>query len=359
MIWKKLTPFGVGERRNNEMKYAEFCAGVGGFRLGLEATGANLQLVYSNEIDSSCEKTYERNFGQKFDSKDIFSIEAQSIPDFDMLCAGFPCQPFSVAGKELGFADSRGTIFFKLLEIIKEKTPGIVFLENVTNLVHHNGGNTYRTILDSLSESNYALSPIILDSAYFGVPQSRSRIYIVGLHRDIYGEIKVEFTKGLTKRTALRSFLCEGDYSIPITPRWQEYIDYYTGKKSAAEMSFEVPRTRKNLERVAENCDLSDCVFQVRSSGVRALSLDSPLPTFTVLNSGGGAHIPILAIARRHLSITEMKRIMGFPEWYSFDAVSRTDAAKQLANAVCPPVITSIYRDILKGIERARSEERK
>ena len=131
------------------MRYAEFCAGVGGFRLGLESSGADVQLVYSNEIDCHCEKTYESNFNQKFDSKDIFSVDATLIPDFDMLCAGFPCQPFSVAGKELGFADSRGTVFFKLLEIIKIKKPGIVFLENVPNLVHHRGGFTYKAIIDA------------------------------------------------------------------------------------------------------------------------------------------------------------------------------------------------------------------
>ena len=115
-------------------------------------------------------------------------------------------------------------------------------------------------------------------------------------------------------------------------------------------MSFDVPRTRKTLERVATNCDLSDCVFQVRSSGVRALSIDSPLPTLTVLNSGGGAHIPILSKERRHLSVNEMKRVMGFPDNYDFSAVSRTDAAKQLANAVCPPVIESVFRDIVAAI---------
>jgi DNA (cytosine-5)-methyltransferase 1 len=190
------------------LRYAEFCAGVGGFRLGLQLSDADVQLVYSNEIDNSCEKTYERNFEQKFDSKDIFSIDASTIPDFDMLCAGFPCQPFSAAGKELGFADARGTVFFKLLEIIKIKKPGIVFLENVPNLIHHNDGKTYKTILDSLADTGYALSPVVLDSSYFGVPQSRSRIYIIGLCKKKYGNLKVIFTQKKTPKTSLARVSC-------------------------------------------------------------------------------------------------------------------------------------------------------
>lgn len=334
------------------MRYAEFCTGVGGFRLGLESACDTMQLVYSNEIDSHCEKTYELNFGRKFDSKDIFEIIPSELPDFDLICAGFPCQPFSAAGKELGFEDARGTVFFKLLDIIRQKKPKIVFLENVPNLVRHDGGNTFATIKNSLVEAGYALSPVLLDSSYFGIPQSRSRIYIVGLRKDVYGDLHINFTTKITDRTPLRPFLNNGDYSIPITPRWEEYIDLYTGAKTEEELSFVVPRTRKQLERVADKCDVRDCIFQVRSSGVRALSLDNPFPTFTVLNSGGGAHIPILSKERRHLNLTEMKRIMGFPDWYSFDAVSKTDAAKQLANAVCPPVICSIFRDILKTINK-------
>ena len=241
---------------------------------------------------------------------------------------------------------------FLLLEknIIREKKPSVVFLENVTNLVHHDKGNTYLTITKSLEEANYSLSPVILDSSLFGVPQSRSRIYIIGLRRDIFGDLKLEYTKKKTERIPLRSILIPGDYSIPISPRWEEYIDLYTGKKNLDEMSFRVAKTRRNLERIAQGCDLNDCVFQVRSSGVRALSLDEPFPTFTVLNSGGGAHIPILSKERRHLSIAEIKRIMGFPDWYDFSEVSRTDAAKQLANAVCPPVITSLCNDIARAI---------
>ena len=332
------------------MRYAEFCAGVGGFRLGIEQSKLRANLIYSNEIDNNCEKTYMHNFHTGFDSKDIFSLNADEMPDFDLLCAGFPCQPFSVAGKGLGFSDPRGTIFFKLLEIIKSKKPSIVFLENVPNLVTHNHGETFLTIIDSLSQAGYNVSYKILDSSYFGVPQSRSRVYIVGLLAEKYGFRKVAFTEKLTDKTPLRPALIPGDASIPLTDRWNEYVDLYTGKKTIDDMSFEVPRTRKNLERIAAGCDVADCVFQVRSSGVRALSLDEPFPTFTVLNSGGGAHIPILSKERRHLSINEIKRIMGFPEWYDFSAVSRTDAAKQLANAVCPPVISSICNDILKTI---------
>ena len=332
------------------IRYAEFCTGVGGFRLGIEASGLSAASVYTNEIDNNCEKTYKKNFGIGFDSKDIFEVDPSALPDFDMLCAGFPCQPFSAAGKELGFRDSRGTIFFKLLSVIETKKPQIFFLENVPNLVRHDKGRTFQVITEKLTNAGYSISFTILDSAYFGIPQSRSRIYIVGLRKDIYGERLVAFTEKRTEKTSFRSFIIHGDRSIPVTKRWDEYIDYYLGIRTIEEMSFEVPRTRMVLERVAANCDLNDCVFQVRSSGVRALSIDNPLPTFTVLNSGGGAHIPILSKERRHLSVNEMKRVMGFPDDYDFSAVSRTDAAKQLANAVCPPVIESVFRDIIATI---------
>lgn len=332
------------------IRYAEFCTGVGGFRLGIEASGIKAKSVYTNEINDSCEKTYKKNFGIGFDSKDIFEINPSSLPDFDMLCAGFPCQPFSSAGKELGFKDSRGAVFFRLISVMEEKKPPIVFLENVPNLLRHDKGKTFRVITEKLQDAGYSVSFAILDSAYFGVPQSRSRIYLVGLRKDLYGERLVQFTEKRTERTPFRPFIIHGDRSIPVTERWNEYIDYYLGIKTLGEMSFEVPRTRKALERIAPNCNLQDCVFQVRSSGVRALSIDSPLPTFTVLNSGGGAHIPILSKERRHLSVNEMKRVMGFPDSYDFTAVSRTDAAKQLANAVCPPVIASVFQDIMRAI---------
>lgn len=331
------------------IRYAEFCTGIGGFRLGIEKSDLPNKLVYTNEIDASCAITYEKNFHNGFDSTDIFSIDPKELPDFDMICAGFPCQPFSQAGLGKGFQDPRGTVFFKLIEIIKEKVPSILFFENVPNLKSHNKGQTFQTILSELKQCGYETFTEVLDSAYFGVPQSRPRIYIVGFKPKVLTSNFI-FTKKLTERTPFRNFLNAGDYSIPISEKWEEYIDLYTGRKTIKEISFSLPKTRVSLERVSSGCNLEDCVFQIRSSGIRAYSLDEPFPTFAVSNSGGGAMIPVLSKERRHLNLTEMRRLMGFPEWFELGAVSRTDAIKQLANAVCPPVITSICNDIKRAI---------
>ncbi|NQI83811.1 DNA (cytosine-5-)-methyltransferase [Streptococcus suis] len=327
------------------MRYAEFCTGIGGFSLGIEKSKISAELVYTNEVSDTCEKTFYSNFGRSFDSKDIFDIDITSVPDFDMMCAGFPCQPFSQAGKGLGFKDIRGTIFFKLLEIINEKKPKIIFFENVPNLVRHDRGETFKTIRLSLEKEGYSVFSEIIDSVYFGVPQSRPRAYIICFNKKYFSDIEFTFTKQIYGKVSLRKFLNNGDFSIPISEKWQEYIDLYTNKKNPEDISFSLPKTRKKLERIATNCDLNDCVFQIRSSGIRAYSLDEPFPTFAVSNSGGGAMIPVLSKERRHLNITEMKRIMGFPDNFKFP-VSRTDSIKQLANAVCPPVIESICNDI-------------
>ncbi len=324
------------------IKFAEFCSGIGGFRLGLENIG--WESVYSNEIDDKCELTYMENFHTKFDSKDIFQIDISQIPDFNVLCAGFPCQPFSQAGNQQGFLDARGTIYFEIEKIIEIKQPEVVFLENVKNLVRHDKGNTFRYICASLEKIGYTVYYEILNSAYFSVPQSRERVYIVAFRQDLNIEL-FNFTSYLTEPVGLRKFINHNDYSIPITTRWEEYIDLYTKQVKESDISFKVPKTRKKLEKIGKETDLSDCVFQIRSSGIRAISLDQPFPTFAVSNSGGGAMIPVLSQERRHLNLIEMKRIMGFPDNFIFP-VSRTDSIKQLANAVVPQVIESIGKDI-------------
>ena len=322
--------------------FADFCAGIGGFRLGLEALG--WECSYSCEIDSRCEKTYRANFNTQFDTKDIFKVETESLPYFDVLCAGFPCQPFSIAGKRLGFSDPRGKIIFQLLKIISLRRPPVVILENVANFVTYDKGAVFSFLGKHLSLDGYKVRHQILDSADFGVPQNRKRIFIVAVLAEAEN-VLLNITKKRTEAVPFRNFIARGDASIPISKKWEYYIDLYTGRISVEDIDFSLPKTRVSLERVSKGTNLEDCIFQMRSSGIRAYSVDAPLPTFAVSNSGGGAMIPVYSSERRHLSLTEMKRIMGFPDSFKFD-VSRTDAIKQLANAVCPPVVTSLGRDL-------------
>ena len=146
------------------IKYAEFCAGIGGFRLGIEQSLYKAECVYSNEIDEKCENTYFLNFGEKFNSKDIFEVNANSIPQIDILCSGFPCQPFSIAGKQRGLEDTRGKIILKLSEIIHIIQPKVIFLENVANLKNHNKGETLRFIKKMLENNGYDVYENIINS---------------------------------------------------------------------------------------------------------------------------------------------------------------------------------------------------
>lgn len=328
---------------NQEFTFADLCAGIGGFRLGLEKLGG--QCLYSCDADSDCEKTYFKNYGDRFDKADVNSIRSTQFPTVDVLCVGFPCQPFSIAGKREGFKDERGNVFFKIASLTKDKQPKLVFLENVTNLTKIESGAVFREMIEILDRCGYNVHYDILDSANFGVPQTRKRVYILGIRKDL-DSFGFQFTKKRSAKKPFRSFIEKGDDSIPISDKWNTYIDLYTGKIDIEDIKFEVPKTRTSLERSDPHADLENCIFQMRSSGIRALSIDKPLPTFAVSISGGGAMIPVYSKERRHLSLVEMKRLMGFPDDFAFP-VSRTNAIKQLANAVCPIVIESIGMDFL------------
>lgn len=329
---------------NKSFSFIDICAGIGGFRLPLEKLGGNC--IYSSDINFDSEKTYKANHGEGYNNHDLFEIEEKEFPYADVLCAGFPCQPFSIAGKRRGFEDARGTVIFKLTSLIRSSKPKIVFLENVTNLIRIQGGKIFKRIARELEEVGYSVHYDVLDSADFGVPQARKRVYIVAVRDDIQS-FGFSITKKRTKRYPFRDFINEGDNSIPISNKWNTYIDLYTGLIEKEEVDFVLPKTRKSLERIDNGADLDDCVFQIRSSGIRAISLDKPFPTFAVSISGGGAMIPVYSKERRHISLIEIKRLMGFPDDFIFP-VSRTHAIKQLANAVCPPVIESIARDFLR-----------
>ncbi len=160
------------------MKAIELFAGVGGFRLGLERAGH--QVVWANEWDKWACDTYDKNFGESIDRRDITTIPERDIPSHDIICGGFPCQAFSVAGQRLGFAETRGTLFFEIARIAKYHRTPFLFLENVKGLLSHDRGNTFETILRTLDKLGYDLQWQVLNSKDFGVPQNRERVFIIG-----------------------------------------------------------------------------------------------------------------------------------------------------------------------------------
>lgn len=156
--------------------FVDLFAGLGGFRLALESFG--LKCVYSSEINNRVREVYKNNFGE-YPNGDITKIDAKDIPDHDILCAGFPCQAFSISGKQLGFNDTRGTLFFDVARIVKEKQPKVVFMENVKNLQSHDSGRTLQVIKTTMEELGYKFYAKVLSASDYGVPQKRERIYIV------------------------------------------------------------------------------------------------------------------------------------------------------------------------------------
>ena len=163
------------------IRFIDLCSGIGGFHSGLMATG-HYQCVGHAEIDPYASKAYNAIYGMEGGNNygDLREIDPKQLPDFDLLCAGFPCQSFSVAGRRLGFQDTRGTVFFEIARIIAEKRPPFLLLENVPGLLSHDNGRTLVTIFSALVEMGYHLEWMVLNSKYFGIPQQRRRLYIVG-----------------------------------------------------------------------------------------------------------------------------------------------------------------------------------
>lgn len=326
------------------MKFVDFCAGIGGFRLGLEQLGC--KPVFSCDINEKCEKTYFSNFGVTYDARDIKSVDPGIVPKHNIFCAGFPCQPFSIAGKRKGFSDSRSNVFNHIIRLVQVCCPDVVFLENVKHILYLEQGEVLKTILRMLNEQGYYTKYKVLNSKFFGVPQSRERLFIIGFKsKEAYYRFSFPMELKVTK--TFKDIIDQENKEHPLSRRWLEYIELYSGRKTLNQIPFRVPKTRRQLEKKPDGIDLEDCVLQMRSSGIRAIPITEPFSTFAVSVSGGGAMIPVYVRERRHLSLLEMKRLMGFPDEFIFP-VARTHAIKQLANAVSPPVVIKIGEKIIE-----------
>ena len=323
---------------NEQVRFIDLFCGIGGIRIGMESQG--FECVFSSDINVECQKTYEENFGEK-PLGDITLVDEKTVPNHDILCAGFPCQPFSISGKQKGFDDTRGTLFFEIYRILNEKKPPVVFLENVKHLVHHDHGKTLNTIITKLEDLGYSVSWKVLNGADFGVAQNRERIIIIG---HLNGE-KFDFDKVKTvKRKMLNEFLdTEGDFEF-LDPTEYTLLD---NPKQQPGSGLIFAGYRNKAIRKAGVRPGTEHLSRVHKQPNRIYSVKGIHPTLPSQESSGRFFVLTEDNRVRKLTINECWRIMGFPEDYKkVSAIG--EQYKQLGNSVCVPMIKAVAEEIKK-----------
>jgi DNA (cytosine-5)-methyltransferase 1 len=312
------------------MNCAGFFSGVGGIELAFKKQGFNI--VYANEFDKYAVTTYEANNDIKVDCRDINIVKASDIPKFDIMMAGWPCQPFSLAGYRQGFDDEqgRGTLFFELERIFKSKKPQVIFLENVKNLVGHDGGNTFRVVLDKLEHAGYYVKYKVLNAMDYGnIPQNRERIYIIAFRN------KKRFQK------------FEFPNPIELTTKLTDIIDFENKKDSKYYYTEEKCPFYNTLKEGMTN---PNSIYQWRRVYVRE-NKSGVVPTLTANMGTGGHNVPLILTKHgiRKLTPYECFRVQGYPDDYILPSdVSDTRLYKQAGNSVVVPVIERIVEEIKK-----------
>ena len=324
-----------------------FC-GIGGFRLAMQNSGVDC--VFSSDIDKFAQATYTANFND-VPVGDITKVKAKDIPSFDILTAGFPCQPFSYAGEKKGFEDTtRGTLFFDICRILEYHKPPMVFLENVKGLVSHKNGETLRIILDNLRKLGYYPHWQVLSSLDFGLPQKRERWYCVAFREDI----PFEFPKPLGGHPTLRDIVDLDDHSPQLAiPKFElDRIDYHFAHSHETERvqhsnAKYAPNTKKGKYGVYSYQKHDGSLrFHVGDKAKTQIQeafyscLDTYAPTIIANRT------PKLWDIRRKLSVLESKRLQGFPDDFVMP-VSDAQAYKQLGNSVSVPIIKLIMQDMI------------
>jgi DNA (cytosine-5)-methyltransferase 1 len=298
-------------------KIIDLFAGIGGIRLGFEPYGC--ETVFSSEWDKAAQDMYEANFGER-PFGDINTIAPHAIPDHDILLAGFPCQPFSIAGKGLGFADTRGTLFFNIEAILEAKMPQAFLLENVKRLTTHDNGQTFAVILEKLTRLGYTVYHKVFNSLDFGVPQKRERIYIVGFRDPIH----FRFPKPLGYYRPLSEVL-QNDEDVP---------QHYFLSKSLKE------KRRLALKDVAP----FPSIWHENIGGNI-----SALPYSCALRAGGSYNYLVVNGVRR-LTDREMLRLQGFPDTFKIN-IPYSQARKVAGNSVSVPVIQAIAGEMMHALK--------
>jgi len=306
-----------------QFQFIDLFAGIGGMRLAFEGAGG--ECVFSSEWDKDSQKTYYENFKEK-PSGDITQIHASEIPEFDVLLAGFPCQPFSSIGQRAGFAhETQGTLFYDVLRIIKAKRPASFLLENVMGLVNHDNGNTFNIIKKHLTFEGYEIFYQILDASDYGVPQVRKRIYIIGFEKSRF--------KGIPEFY------------------WPKPSKNKVGIGKYVESGIEDRSISKHLQK--------SYIYKLDDGRPQIIDQDSDFPVKTLVASYHkiqrltGTFVADGSTGLRLLSENECKAIMGFPKNFKIP-VSRTQMYRQMGNSVAVPVVKLVAREMISTLVEAK-----
>lgn len=331
---------------NPHFTFIDLFAGIGGFRMAMQNLGG--RCVFSSEWDAQAQKTYMLNYGE-IPFGDITLEETKSfIPDnFDILCAGFPCQAFSLAGKRKGFEETRGTLFFDVAEIIKRKQPKAFFLENVKGLLIHDKGNTIKTILKVLREDlgYYVPDPQIVNAMNFGVPQHRERVYIVGFRKDL--NVNDFSYPEPTDATKTFADIKEKD----VVPS-KYYLSTQYIKTLIAHKERHAAKGNGFGYEIIPDDGVSNAIVVGGMGRERNLVIDKRLKDFTPTTriKGEVNHDGI-----RRMTPREWARLQGFPDNFII-GVADASAYKQFGNSVAVPAIQATAAQILKSINQLKTK---
>jgi len=319
--------------------FIDLFAGIGGFRIAFQDLGG--KCVFSSEWDKQSRITYEANFGE-YPFGDINQIRTRDIPDHDVLLAGFPCQAFSIAGRKEGFDDTRGTLFFEIARILKDKRPKAFFLENVKGLSHHHGGKTLSRILQVLREElgYHVPEPRVINAKDFGVPQNRERVFIVGFLDEAIAN-DFEYPIPIGKQVKFADVKEDG----PVSIRYYLSERYLCGLKKHRQRHESKGNGFGYI--VIEDEAIANSIVLGGMGRERNLVLDCVLSEVAPVTNIRG---PVNKEGIRRMTPREWARLQGFPDTFKIDAVAHVHSYRQMANSVAVPAIRETGKMILRRL---------
>ena len=324
--------------------FIDLFAGIGGFHLALNSMGA--ECVFASEWDRFAAETYEQNFHLK-PFGDITKINEKDIPNHDILCGGFPCQSFSISGKQKGFEDTRGTLFFDIARIVKYHKPKVLFLENVKNLANHDDGKTLKTIIKSLEDFGYSLNIKVLNSSHFGLPQNRERIYIVAFHNSLNSE-SFKFPSPINKPICLEQILENEPVNAKIIER--NDIEIYKNYSVSNSLFSDIELLNKPIQiGIVNKGGQGERIYHTLGHAI----------TLSANGGGVGSKTGLYLVNGkvRKLSPRECAKVQGFPDNFILNA-SDTQSYKQFGNSVSVNVLQYILIEISKILKLNETQDK-